>query len=299
MAIPTRTKSRWETLSHRAKVAGLAAERRMRWAVTPRAFAAGALAGSIAQFPTVVWQRRVALHRTDAHATPLYEAGKRHNLALAAPAFDGVLLSPSSTLSFWRTLGEATAARGFRHGMELNGGCVVPAIGGGICLLSNTLFALAVETGCTIVERYGHSVSAVPLAEGEMWGLDATAFYPYIDLRVRATEPLRLGVHVEGDWLIVEARAAAPLAVRVELTAEADRRETIGADEFRMNRIRRRRFVGDALVGEEIVAENRKRMMVEEEAGRSCLTCGDEACHTRPKQDLPRLIAENARYRRA
>ncbi len=298
MAVPTRTKDRWETWSHRAKVAGLAAQRLARWVTQPQQFAAPRMAGPLADFPVLVWRREVPIARHDVHATPLYEAGKQHNLRLAQPAFDGLLLAPASTFSFWRTLGQATAARGFRHGMELNGGCVVPAIGGGICLLTNTLFAMAAETGCTIVERYGHSISAVPLAPGEMWGLDATAFYPYIDLRLRASVPLRLGVTVTQDALIVEARAALPLTTRVALVAEDEHRERIGDDDFAMNRIRRRRYDGATLLGEEIIADNRKRILIAEEAGRSCLTCGDEACHTRPKE-LPRLIAENDRHRRA
>lgn len=298
MAPPTRTKSRWETWWKQVRVGGLSVQRWARWAAEPTAFAAPVLAPDATAFPAVVWRRAIPIARRDPHATPLFEEGKRHNLRLAQPAFDGLLLGPDRTFSFWRTLGEATAARGFRHGMELSGGCVVPAIGGGLCLLSNSFYAMACELSCEIVERYGHSISAVPLVAGETWGLDATVFYPHIDLRLRAPRPLRLGVTVTADELIVEARAERPWPERVEITAQDERTERDGADEYRRNRLLRRRFLGETLLGEEIIADNRKRMMIPEEAGRSCLTCGDEACHTRPK-DIAQLIVANDRHRRA
>ena len=106
---------------------------------------------------------RVPIGRRDEAAHPVFEAGKRHNLALAAPAFDGVVVPADRPLSFWRTLGRITAARGYRAGMELSGGCIVPAIGGGVCLLSNALFEAAVRLGWRIDERHGHSREAVPL----------------------------------------------------------------------------------------------------------------------------------------
>src|ERR1700743_3485817 len=91
------------------------------------------------------WPARVPIARSGAH--PTLEAGKRHNVKLAATAFHGVVIAPDRPLSFWRTLGPATAARGFTWGMELRAGCAVPSIGGGLCLVSNALFAMAVEQG--------------------------------------------------------------------------------------------------------------------------------------------------------
>ena len=297
MAAPQRTKSRWQTLNHKAKVAGLTAQRWFSWMAQASEFPPSVLAGPIDEYPTVAWRRTLPMVRHDAQAQPLFEAGKRHNLQLAKPAFDGLLLQPGRIFSFWRTLGEASLERGFRYGMELLGGCVVPAVGGGICLLSNALFAMAVELDFRIVERHGHSISAVPLQSGEAWGLDATVFYPYIDLRVIAPLPIRLGLTVTSESLILEARSTKPLPVRVEIKAIDERHEQQGSEEFRRNRLVRRRFIGDTFLSEETIAENRKRLLSSDELGRSCLTCGDQACHTRPKE-LSSLIAHNDRDRR-
>ncbi len=100
---------------------------------------------------------RVVVPIARAGADPRLEAGKRRNVELAATAFHGVATSAARPLSFWRTLGPATAARGFAWGMELRSGCAVPAIGGGLCLLSNALFAaatLAVVENAVVVDDH-------------------------------------------------------------------------------------------------------------------------------------------------
>lgn len=120
------------------------------------------MASAAGDFPFLLHACDVPLHRHDSAADPVLELGKRHNVALAAPYFDGLELAPDRPFSFWRALGRITRARGFRHGMELRGGCIVPALGGGICLLSNALFRMACELGWTILERHGHTLDATP-----------------------------------------------------------------------------------------------------------------------------------------
>ena len=63
---------------------------------------------------------------------------------------------------------------GFVAGRELREGCMVSSIGGGLCQLSNALYAAALEAGCEIVERHAHS-KVVPGSLAER-GLDATVF---------------------------------------------------------------------------------------------------------------------------
>src|SRR5687768_4518213 len=145
--------SRASLLLRRIRVASFQAKRLARWVVEPT-FAAPERTvpvGPIAQ------ALRIPIARSG--ADPRLEAGKRHNVRLAATAFHGVVIAPDAPLSFWRVLGPATEARGFAWGMELRSGCAVPAVGGGLCLLSNALFALAVELGWTIHERHGHSMA--------------------------------------------------------------------------------------------------------------------------------------------
>jgi vancomycin resistance protein VanW len=234
----------------------------------------------------LVHELRVPLQRSDGFAHAALEAGKRANLALAAPAFDGLLLTPERPLSFWRALGRASAQRGFAWGMELRGGCVVPAIAGGLCLLSNALFELAVRSGWTILERHGHSLEAIPPAVGAL-PLDATVAWPDVDLVLAPRQgAARLTVQVDGDTLRLAAFAAQALDERIVL--EHDQRiEQRGGDRFRFNRVLRRRFgEDDRLLASDTVVEDARRILSDEELGKSCLSCGELACRDRPNESV-------------
>lgn len=214
----------------------------------------------------LVRELRVPIARTG--GDPRLEAGKRHNVRLAATAFHGVSIAPDRPLSFWRTLGPATAARGFAWGMELRSGCAVPAIGGGLCLVSNALFALAVELGWSILERHGHS-----LALGDPHALDATVAYPHVDLRIAPrTGTAILDVVVRGDVLVVGVRHDAP-RLRVELV-----RQQHDDGVVRDTRIRRRVWRELELLEDATIVDDRQRVPA---SLRTCLDCGQTACRAR------------------
>ncbi|MBS1119683.1 MAG: Vancomycin B-type resistance protein VanW [Deltaproteobacteria bacterium] len=245
------------------KVAGLSARRLGRWLVDD-GFAAPARTTPPPAWPV----HRIHVPIARAGADLRLEAGKRHNVRLAATAFHGITLSPSAPLSFWRALGPATAARGFAWGMELRSGCAVPAIGGGLCLISNALFTLAVELGWHILERHGHS-----MALGDPAALDATVAFPHIDLRIAPREGSAvLDVRVRGDVLVVAARHDAP-RLRVELERlqhdDGARRDT---------RIRRRVHDERALIEDTVIVDDHQRIPA---ALRTCLDCGETACRAR------------------
>jgi vancomycin resistance protein VanW len=215
----------------------------------------------------VLWRRVVPIAREGIDAR--LEDGKRRNVALAAPAFDGVEISAARPLSFWRALGPATAARGFGNGIEIAGGCVVPAIGGGLCLVSNALFAMAAELGWTILERHGHSIAlADPRA------LDATVAFPHIDLRIAPRHGrVQLAVAIEGDALVITARGERDPAIAVTLE-HAHTRGDGWIDVW----VRRRISRGATLIEDAMLVRDRKQVPA---ALRTCLDCGEVACRAR------------------
>ncbi len=266
-------------LTREAKKWVLASERLVRWQLDDSAFAAPKRASSPLKYP--LWSTRVSLLGGAGH--PVFEAGKRHNVALAAPAFDGLRLSSTRAFSFWRTLGRVTRERGYRHGMELSGGCIVPSIGGGLCLLARVLFQGAVFSGLTILERHGHSLHAVAPPAGVPLGFDATLLYPFIDLRFAPEAgEVHVSARVKDDAFIVTFTGDAPLSHRNEVQA-IDEREAI-EPEGRMlyNRLLRRRLDSNgAQVSADVVAINRTKWLSNAQQHRSCLTCGEAACRSR------------------
>lgn len=249
-------------LLRRVRVATFQAQRLVRWLVEPEFKAPE----RVAPIGPITQALRIPIARSG--ADPRLEAGKRHNVKLAATAFHGVVITPEHPLSFWRVLGPATEARGFTWGMELRSGCAVPAIGGGACLLSNALFQLAVEQGWSILERHGHS-----MALGDARALDATVAFPHVDLRIAPRSGRAvLDVTVRGDVLVVAVRHAAP-KLRVELVrAQADDGET------RDTRIRRRVWRELELLEDRVIVDDHQKIPA---ALKTCLDCGETACHAR------------------
>lgn len=132
-------------------------------------------------------------------------AGKVENLRIAARAFHGLEIPPGGVMSFWRQLGRTTRRKGYLSGRELREGCIVPAIGGGLCQLSGLLYQAALAAGLEIIERHGHS-RVVPGSQAEQ-DLDATVFWNYVDLRFRNDLAWRIETELTATELVVRIRA--------------------------------------------------------------------------------------------
>lgn len=273
-------------LTRRGKVAALRLARLGDWVARPALYPGPRLAPAAEHFPFLLHRASIPLARSDSATHPAFEAGKRVNVSLAAPSFDGLLVEPSRPFSFWRALGRVSERDGYRHGMELNGGCVVPAVGGGLCLISNALFDMAARLGWTILERHGHSAEGASPTPSLGPVLDATVFYPYVDLRFapRAGR-VRLGVRVHGDALEVSARADQPQRVRTVLRRAGERMERRDGELIRHDRVVRQVLEAEsgAVLEESVVAVNRRRVPKPSHAGRSCYTCGETECRMRPE----------------
>lgn len=95
------------------------------------------------------------------------------NISTGARQFDGRVIAPGGSFSFWTLLGPVTVERGYRHsGAIVDGISQDDVIGGGLCQVSTTIFNVAARAGYQIDERYSHSyyIARYPL------GLDAAVF---------------------------------------------------------------------------------------------------------------------------
>lgn len=135
--------------------------------------------------------------------------GKVQNLRVASAALNSVEVPAGEVWSFWRHLGRVTRAKGYAEGRELREGCLIPQIGGGLCQLSGAIYNAALEAGLDIVERHAHTHSGVgSLAR---IGRDATVFWNYVDLRLKARLPWRMEVIVTDTQLQVRIRCSEKL----------------------------------------------------------------------------------------
>jgi len=145
------------------------------------------------------------------------QLGKVQNLRRAAAALDGLVLAPGQVFSFWRHVGRATRRRGYVEGRMLREGCMVAAVGGGLCQLSNALYEAALTAGCRIVERHAHSYR-VPGSAAAL-GRDATVAWNYVDLRFEAPRAMQLSVKLGARDLTVSLLARDAMPARAGETA--------------------------------------------------------------------------------
>lgn len=201
------------------------------------------------------------LRRRLGDSAPELQENKIVNLKIACPTVDGILVKPRQTFSFWRQLGEATAAKGYVEGMQLSRGEVVRGVGGGLCQLANLLYWMALHTPLKIAERHHHSFDPFP-DEGRTlpFGSGAGVFYNYIDLRfynpTDITFQIRLNItenHLKGA---IYSNAETAESFHVFEKNHRFLREN--GKNFRANEIWRQirnRRTGN-LIGEELLVEN-------------------------------------------
>jgi vancomycin resistance protein VanW len=134
------------------------------------------------------------LHVT--HATPLYrplvkvddwlQENKIVNLKIASQKINNVIINPGETFSFWKLVGKPTTSKGYKEGMQLFYGTILPGVGGGLCQLTNLLFWMFLHTPLTITERHRHTFDVFPDTNRKQpFGSGATCSYNYIDLRCK------------------------------------------------------------------------------------------------------------------
>lgn len=113
-----------------------------------------------------------------------------NNIHTLGNALDGKLIAPDATFSFNGTVGERTAAKGYKEANAIVDGKLVPQLGGGICQVGTTLFNTVFVSGLPVVERHNHSfyISHYPK------GRDATVSWGGPDLKFKNTT---------GHWLLL------------------------------------------------------------------------------------------------
>ncbi len=127
-----------------------------------------------------------------------YNAGitnRVFNLRLAAKKLDGVIMKPGDVISYNEIVGNRNEENGFKLAPQIVKGELVPGIGGGACQISSTLHAASLYAGLQTVTRTNHSLPSHYIG----MGLDATVFYPYLDLKIKNTLPFPVAIHTNVD----------------------------------------------------------------------------------------------------
>ena len=117
-------------------------------------------------------------------------SNRNTNLALACAAINGVVLMPGEVFSYNETLGERTAAKGYKPAPSYEGGLTVDTLGGGICQISSTLYYSTLFADLKTVRRYNHGYVSDYIDPG----MDATVTWGGADLKFQnnTNYPIRI-----------------------------------------------------------------------------------------------------------
>ncbi len=130
------------------------------------------------------------------------------NVELAASKINGTVLMPGEEFSYNKTVGERTAANGFKSAPVFENGETVQGMGGGVCQVSSTLYSAVLYAGLPVLERQNHSlvVSYVPK------GQDATVAYGSIDFRFKndTKGPIKISAKTAGKRIEISIWGAKP-----------------------------------------------------------------------------------------
>ena len=126
---------------------------------------------------------------------------RTNNIKIAIAKLNGTLIHPGDQFSLNATLGERTAAKGYRKAPVIYAGRLVSDYGGGISQVSTTTFNAAFFAGVRINEHTAHSFYIARYPEGR----EATVSWPDVDQKW--TNDTGFGIlvqaHVEGNNITV------------------------------------------------------------------------------------------------
>lgn len=112
------------------------------------------------------------------------------NVRAGANRFDGVMLKPGEVFSFGKLLGEVNAATGYVPELVIIDNHEEKQYGGGLCQVSSTAYRAALLAGLPILQRQNHSFAiSYYTAPYGVPGVDATIYYPAVDMKFRNDTP--------------------------------------------------------------------------------------------------------------
>jgi vancomycin resistance protein YoaR len=123
------------------------------------------------------------------------------NIDAASKQFYGLLIPPNTTFSMGQAIGDISLDNGYAEALIIYNGKTIRGVGGGVCQVSTTLFRTAFYGGYPIVERHEHAYrvgyyeQTATSTDEELAGLDATVYFPLVDMRFTNDRPY---------WLLME-----------------------------------------------------------------------------------------------
>lgn len=130
-----------------------------------------------------------------AHSIP----NRIHNVEITAERINAVIIKPGEEFSFNKTVGDVSAATGYRSAHVIKNGQTSLGDGGGVCQVSTTLFRSVLNAGLTVTKRLPHSYRVSYYELDSKPGVDATVYSGETDFRFINDTDHHILVHAHAD----------------------------------------------------------------------------------------------------
>lgn len=218
------------------------------------------------KLPVVLSHKSNILIKTGKGVDPVLQQNKVVNLKIASEPMNGLVIHPGETFSFFKLTGKITPKKGYKAGRVIQGGKLVPDVGGGLCNLANTIHLLVLDSPLDVTEFHTHSDALapdhgkrVPMSAGTSVG------YNYVDFRFKnnTDQDFQLLIWFDEERMYGELCCEREIPLAYEIVEEDHHFEKEGEDYYRVSKIYR--DVKDkstgAFVRRDLIWDNRSKVM--------------------------------------
>ena len=145
-------------------------------------------------------------------------AARKTNVKLSASSINDLVLNAGDVFSYNESVGQRTAANGYRPAPAYVKGETVDEIGGGICQTSSTLYLACLRGNLEITERYAHRYIPAYIAAG----MDATVSWGGPDYKFtnNTDYPIKIVTEYKGDYVTVKLLGTNVTGITAKMTNE-------------------------------------------------------------------------------
>lgn len=194
------------------------------------------------------------------------QENKAVNIRLACKKFNGLVIRPGETFSFWISLGKTTKRKGYKDGRVLINGKLFPGVGGGLCNLSNTIHNLVLLSPLDVTEFHNHSDALAPDEGGRVpFSAGTSVNYNRVDYRFKnnTDQSFQLVLWCDEDNLNGELRCEKELPYTYSISEEDHHFEKEGDTYYRISKIYKNTFLRETgeQIDKKLVLDNHSKVL--------------------------------------
>lgn len=218
------------------------------------------------ELPVIVKSHSSILVRKLAGVDIQLQENKVTNIELACKKINGIVIHPSETFSYWKTVGRTTKKQGYKEGLVIRKNGISKGYGGGLCQMANMIHWLVLNSPLTVTELHHHSDALFPDERRRVpFGTGTSVCYNYIDYRFQNTtdQDVQILVWCENGELCGELRSEREFPYRYKLIEENHHFRKEGDKFYRISQVYRDTIerATNQVVGRELILDNHSEVL--------------------------------------